>query len=97
MDKHYELNGISFVWNRHKAQRNHIKHGITFEQAADAFFDPFIRVVDAGTEDEARDAAIGMDTQWNLLFVVHIAFEESRIRIISARKVTLNEKRFYET
>ena len=43
-----------------------------------------------------RDTIIGMDKQWNLLFVVHIAFEEDQIRIISARKVTRSEKDFYE-
>jgi uncharacterized DUF497 family protein len=37
-----------------------------------------------------------MDKQWNLLFVVHIAFEEDQIRIRSARKVTRSEKDFYE-
>lgn len=61
MDERFELNGISFVWNRTKAQENRRKHGVTFEQAAEAFFDPFLRIVDASSGDEARDAIIGMD------------------------------------
>ena len=63
---------------------------------AEAFFDPFLRVVDASPEGEERDAIIGMDERWNLLFVVHIAFEEQSIRIVSARKATRHEWRTYE-
>ena len=74
MDTYFVLNGITFVWNEQKARNNPIKHDVTFQQAAEAFFDPFLKVVDASRNDEARDAIIGMDKQWNLLFVVHIAF-----------------------
>lgn len=97
MDKQFEPHGISFVWVENKDRKNQHKHdGVTFEQAAEAFFDPFLKVVDASAEDEARDAIIGMDTSWNLLFVVHIAFEENLIRIISARKAVREDRRTYE-
>jgi uncharacterized DUF497 family protein len=96
MDEQFELHKINFVWDRRKLKINLAKHGISFEQAAEAFFDPFIKIVDASRNQEIRDAVIGMDKQWNLLFVVHIAFEEDQIRIISARKVTRSEKDFYE-
>lgn len=60
MDIHYEKNGVSFVWNARKAAANVIKHdGITFDQAAEAFFDPFLKLVDAGRNHESRDAVIG--------------------------------------
>ena len=95
MDETFELNGIVFTWNRDKALKNEEKHGVTFEQSAEAFFDPFLCVVDASS-DESRDAIIGMDERWNLLFVVHLAVEEDRIRIVSARKATRNERRAYE-
>ncbi|QTR48387.1 BrnT family toxin [Thiothrix litoralis] len=45
---------------------------MAFEQAAQAFFDPFLRMVDASRNEESRDAIIGMDKSWNLLFVVNI-------------------------
>ncbi len=61
---------------------------MTFEQAAEAFFDLFLKVVDASRNAEARDAIIGLDTRWNLLFVVHIELEEDAIRLISARRAT---------
>ena len=96
MDEQFELHKINFVWDRRKLNINLVKHGISFEQAAEAFFDPFIKIVDASRNQEERDAIVGMDKQWNLLFVVHIAFEEDQIRIISARKVTRSEKEFYE-
>jgi uncharacterized DUF497 family protein len=96
MEECFVLNGISFVWDRAKAHQNLRKHGIPFERAAEAFFDPFLRVVDASSDDEARDAIIGMDEKWNLLFVVHISFESGSVRIISARQATNNERRIYE-
>jgi uncharacterized protein len=97
MDVYFVLNGITFVWNDEKSQSNSSKHdGITFQQAAEAFFDPFLVVVDASRNDEARDAIIGMDQRWNLLYVVHIEREESIIRIISARKATRQERLNYE-
>ena len=96
MDEQFELYGICFVWSQTKAQENLRKHGVAFEQAAEAFFDPFLRVVDASSDDEARDAIIGMDERWNLLFVVHIAFEDESVRLISARKATRNERCMYE-
>jgi len=62
MDIYYEKNGVSFVWNARKAVANAIKHdGITFDQAAEAFFDPFLKLVDAGRNHESRDAVIGYD------------------------------------
>ena len=96
MDERFELNQITFVWNQTKAKENAGKHGVAFEQAAEAFFDPFLRAVDARSDDETRDAIIGMDERWNLLFVVHIAFEEEAVRLISARKATPNERYMYE-
>ncbi len=97
MDVHFHLNGTDFVWNARKATANLAKHdGVTFEQAASVFFDPLFRLVDAGRNDEARDAIIGFDGQGRLLFVVHIQFEETHIRIISARKATPHERQDHE-
>ncbi len=97
MDVYFVLNGITFVWNSEKARINPENHdGITFYRAAEAFFDPFLILVDASRNDEARDAVIGLDTQWNLLYVVHIEREGCVIRIISARKATRQEQEDYE-
>ena len=96
MDIRCELNGIMFVWDELKARKNLVKHEIKFEQAIEAFFDPFFRVIDASPEAESRDAVIGMDTNWNLLYVVHIGIEDDCLRIISARKATRSERQYYE-
>ncbi len=97
MDVYFSLNGITFVWNEAKAQLNPIKHdGVTFQQAAEAFFDPLLVVVDASRNDEARDAVIGLDKRWSLLSVVYIERENDSIRIIFARKDTRKEREAYE-
>ncbi len=98
MEVYFVLNGITFAWDEEKARINPINHdGITFQQAAEAFFDPFLLLVDASRNDEARDAVIGLDARWNLLYVVHIEQEEAYIRIISARKATCQERAEYES
>lgn len=97
MDVYFALNGITFVWNDEKARLNPAKHdGVTFQQATEIFFDPFLVVVDASRNNEARDAVIGMDRRWNLLYVVHIERKDETIRIISARKATTQEREDYE-
>lgn len=97
MDIHYELNGTRFVWHTKKAASNPGKHdGITFEQAAAVFFDPFLELVGADRRDEARDAIIGCDASGRLLFVVHVEVEGEFIRIISARRATNEERRNHE-
>ena len=97
MDARFVLQGVKFIWDEDKARTNPRHHdGITFEQAAEAFFDPFLKVVDASRNDEPRDAIIGMDARWNLLFVVHIEVEEGAIRLISARRATRRERTEYE-
>ena len=81
---------------RRKPEATRPRYGVTFERAAETFFDPFLRLLDAGPEDDVRDAIIGMDENWNLLYVVHLVVENEQIRIISARKATRNERRQYE-
>jgi len=97
MDHSFELNDIEFVWDEEKARSNLAKHRISFEQAAEAFFDPFLRVLDASANQESRDAVVGMDEGWNLLFVVHIQQEGAAFRIISARRATPHERNYYES
>lgn len=95
---YFALNGITFVWNNEKARINPINHdGVTFQQASEAFFDLLLVVVDASRNDEARDAVIGLDRRWNLLYVVFIERENDMIQIISARRATGKEREYYES
>lgn len=83
MDIRHSLDGNDFVWDSNKAASNVVDHpGIAFEQAAEVFFDPFFRLVDATRNGEARDAIIGFDRTSRLLFVVHIQQNDATIRII---------------
>jgi uncharacterized DUF497 family protein len=96
MDLRFESNGLHFCWNAEKAASNFAKHGVSFEHACEVFFDPFIRLIDATTGDESRDAALGATLDRMLLFVVHLIREDEAIRIISARPATRGERRLYE-
>jgi uncharacterized DUF497 family protein len=97
MDVRHELNGTTFVWNVEKARLNLRNHGVAFEEAAEVFFDPFFQLVDAGRNDEARDAVIGYDSGSRLLCVVHVEIESEIVRIISARKATSTERETYDS
>ncbi len=89
---------ILFEWDIQKAIANVGKHRVSFEAACDAFFDPFLYVVDEEEYivDELREKIIGMTDDWRLLFVVYVMKDE-RIRLISAREATNTEKVLYET
>ena len=65
----------------------------------EAFFDPFVRLIDNTdhSNPECRDALLGMDESWTLLFVVHVAAEDQQYRIISARPATAHERKRYES
>jgi uncharacterized protein len=61
VDVIYTLHEIEFEWDERKSKTNLRKHKISFEAACEVFFDPFLRVVDAGTvAGEPRQTVIGM-------------------------------------
>jgi len=87
------------VWDPEKAARNIIRHGVSFEEAQEAFTDPFALVLDNyDIGDEQRLMIIGMSGRLTLLASVFIEFEAPDafvIRIISARKATAYEENIY--
>ena len=92
----YQLQGILFEWNETKAKINIRKHGVTFEEAAEVFFDPFYQTGDASTDEgEARDFIIGYTFFQRLLLAVYTE-RGARTRIISARPATRAERKVYE-
>ncbi len=96
MDVSYTLHEIGFEWDSRKAAANFRKHKISFETACEVFFDPFLRVVDAGVvEGEPREAVIAMTVNWRLLYVVYVE-QGDVIRIISARPAEKAEREMYE-
>ncbi|MBW4447305.1 MAG: BrnT family toxin [Spirirestis rafaelensis WJT71-NPBG6] len=91
----YWLQGVEFEWNENKAQSNIEKHDVTFEEAAEVFFDPFYQVGDATANNEQRDFIIGYSLSERLLLVVYVE-RVKRSRIISARPATRIERKLYE-
>jgi uncharacterized DUF497 family protein len=89
------MKASDFEWNRVKAAANLAKHGVNFEQAREAFDDPFaIDFVD-DREDygEHRLILVGM-VESRLLVVVH-TLRRDKVRIISAREAQPHEQRQY--
>ncbi|MEW6085297.1 MAG: BrnT family toxin [Chloroflexota bacterium] len=86
-----------FEWDPEKAQKNLQKHEVGFEEASSVFDDPmFITVLDdEHSDDEERYITIGISDKIRLLLVAHTE-RDNRIRIISARKATKHEEKFYE-
>jgi uncharacterized DUF497 family protein len=83
----YALQGIQFEWDSHKSDSNDQKHGISFDTACEAFFDPFLQGVEVEEVDEEfREAIMGMTVAWKLLFVVYTIRSEDKIRIISNQR-----------
>jgi uncharacterized DUF497 family protein len=95
MDVLYRLQGIEFEWNAEKALSNISKHGVTFEEATEVFFDPFYQAGDASIGDEQRDFVLGYSASQRLLLTVYTESND-RTRIISARLATRQERRLYE-
>ncbi len=87
----------NFEWDPEKAKKNIRKHDVDFDEASSVFDDPmFITVIDEEhSTDEERYITIGLSHKNRLLLVAHTE-RDDRIRIISARKATKNEEKFYE-
>ena len=95
MDVIYSLNGSEFEWNVEKAANNFEKHGVTFEEAAQTFFDEGQQLGDASVPHETREYVIGYNFAGNILMTVYVE-RGLRTRIISARHATPKERRNYE-
>lgn len=95
MDKVYRLEGVEFEWDTNKAESNLEKHGVSFEEAAEVFFDPFYQEGDATTNDELRDFILGYSLSQRLLLVVYVE-RGLRSHIISSRPATRTERQLYE-
>jgi hypothetical protein len=90
---------LRFEWDERKNRRNRTKHGVWFEEAQSVFDDPNARLFadPEHSKEEDRFILIGLSSETRPLVVVHCYREsDSMIRIISARKATKKEVRFYE-
>ena len=89
---------MRFEWDEAKNAVNRKKHGVAFEEARTVFYDESALVIDdpEHSAEEERFIILGMSSRANLLVVCHCCREsETVIRIISARKATKTESRYY--
>ncbi|NEP13903.1 MAG: BrnT family toxin [Symploca sp. SIO2C1] len=93
------MNRLVFEWDNEKNSINQKKHSISFEEAKSVFYDDnAIQFWDEDHSDvEDRFLLLGRSSKMRILLIVHCYREqESVIRIISARKATKNERKYYQ-
>ena len=88
---------MRFEWDEGKAAANLAKHGVTFEEAAEVFFDPHaVEGYDpAHSDGEARFFIIGLSSR-RVLYVIYAERAGDTVRIISARRAARSEREDYE-
>jgi len=90
-----------FEWDPSKANLNHRKHGVRFEQAATVFRDPrALSIFDSEhSQNEDRWITLGISSAGGPLVVHHtfstVDTSRTSIRIISSRKATQKEIQQY--
>ena len=91
-----------FSWLETKARANRRKHGLAFQDARYAFFDPLAVIsLDSSAHSwEERWVLVGLMKGGSLVVVIHTCEESEEghlVHIISARSATSHEKVEYET
>ena len=86
---------MNIEYNEAKAKSNLKKHGVTFTEAETALHDPSaLCQEDSSSKGESRWVLLGMSNKIRLLTVVYTVRSE-HIRIISARRATRHESKYY--
>jgi uncharacterized DUF497 family protein len=88
---------MQFEWDPRKAKENQKKHGVSFDEAVTAFYDPLSATFDDPDHSaiEQRYITIGFSSKNRLLVIAHV--ERGRnIRIITARPATTHERKKHE-
>jgi len=92
------MNGRTFTWDEDKQNSNIKKHGITFLEAATVFDDENALITHDPdhSHEEDRFIIIGFSENVRMLIVCHCyRFDDSVIRIFSARKANRKERKAY--
>jgi len=88
---------MKFEWDPRKADSNLNKHGVSFQEAASVFGDA-LSITYHDPDHSAREQrfiTVGMSRSGRVLMVAHTDRGDN-VRIISARKTTRKERRYYE-
>ena len=88
---------VILAWDPQKALANLAKHGVDFHEAGTVMGDQLgITFADPRhSTDEYRFTTIGASVSGRILVVVHTD-RGNAVRLISARRATSSERRFYE-
>jgi uncharacterized protein len=89
---------LKFEWDERKADANLKKHGVSFDEARTVFFDERARLIDdpEHSDDEERFILLELSSALRVMVVCHCYRSSGNvIRIISARKATTRESKFY--
>jgi uncharacterized DUF497 family protein len=88
---------LTFEWDSRKARSNLAKHGVGFEEASTVFGDPLSLTIPDSEHSKMEDRFVTMGSAFSgkLLVVVHTDRGDN-IRIISARRASRRERKFYE-
>lgn len=97
MDMKNLLGAIGFEWDEGNIDKNWIKHGVSPSECEQMFFNqPLIVAQDIGhSEKESRYYALGRTDTNRLLFLV-FTVRKDRIRVISARDMSVRERKVYQ-
>ena len=93
----FVLGDLQFEWDSAKAASNLEKHGLSFEDGATVFRDGEGLLLDDPDlfEDELRLELLGYSASSRMLVTVHVE-RGLRLRIVSVRAATKDERRLYE-
>jgi uncharacterized protein len=92
------MNDIQFQWDKNRNRENIKKHSVSFEEAKTVFFDENARLISDPEHSINEECFIilGISNKLRILIVVHAYKENDEIiRIISARKATKSEIKYY--
>ncbi|WP_353139551.1 BrnT family toxin [Limnohabitans sp.] len=92
------MNTLKFEWDESKAGANLKKHGVSFDEARTVFFDERAKLIGDPEHSEDEDCFIllGLSSSLRVMVVCHCNRSSGNIiRLISARKATASESKFY--
>ena len=90
------FHSMDIVWDPQKAKSSFRKHKIHFGDAESVLYDTMaLTIEDQDIGGEKRFVTIGTDSTGRIVLVVY-TYRGDSIRLISARKATSSERRYYE-
>ncbi len=88
---------LTFEWDLRKARSNLVKHGVAFGEASTIFGDPLSLTIPDPEHSLAEKRYVTMGRAFNAKLLVVVQTDRGdNIRIISARRASRRERKFYE-